>query len=247
MDNDILIVREIHVILPRSVKPNTESGLLYYYTKRREGHGMAGKKKTVAGKLTRQQEMFVQAIMAGHGQSEAYKIAYPKANNWTPGAVATEAHRMMKKPQIAARLEELQTNYQKHLEFASFYDRDQLLYDFLYLKEKSEESIDDLGVRQANSNAYVNALKNIGELLDLYPDKKVDLNANISSDFEINILGDGGNGAEGGVDAIESTCNEVDEVLELDEPVIELDLIFPPLEKEPATDEVGDDDGGAKA
>lgn len=203
---------------------------------------MAGQRKTVGGKLTRQQEMFVQAIMAGHGQSEAYKIAYPKSNNWTPQAVATEAYRMMKKPQIAARIEELQSNYQKHLEFATFYDRNQLLYDFLYLKEKSEESIDDLGVRQANSNAYVNALKNIGELLDLYPDKKVDLNANISSDFEINILGDGGAAND---NAIESTCNEVDDVPELDEPVIEMDLIFPQLEKEPVSD--GDNDGGAKA
>ena len=205
---------------------------------------MAGQRKIIGGKLTRQQEMFVQAIMAGHGQSEAYKIAYPKANNWTPQAVATEAYRMMKKPQIAARIEELESNYQKHLEFATFYDRNQLLFDFLYLKEKSEESIDDLGVRQANSNAYVNALKNIGELLDLYPDKKVDLNANISSDFEINILGDTNANDN---NAIEGTCNDVGEVPELDEPIIELDLIFPPLEKEPATDEVGDDNGGAKA
>ena len=203
---------------------------------------MAGQRKTVGGKLTRQQEMFVQAIMAGHGQSEAYKIAYPKSNNWTPQAVATEAYRMMKKPQIAARIEELQSNYQKHLEFATFYDRNQLLYDFLYLKERSEESIEDVGVRQANSNAYVNALKNIGELLDLYPDKKVDLNANISSDFEINILGD----SAPDNDAIEGTCNEVDDVPELDEPVIEMDLIFPRLEAE-ANEVSGDDDGGAKA
>ncbi len=205
---------------------------------------MAKKKGTIGGKLTRNQEIFVQAIMAGHGQSEAYKIAYPKANNWTPGAVATEAYRMMKKPQVAARLEELQSNYQKHLEFSSFYGRDELLYDFLYLKEKSEESIDDLGVRQANSNAYVNALKNIGEILSLYPDKKVDLNANISSDFEINILGDSSDeGADN--DAIEGTCEEVDDVLELDEPAIELDLIFPQLEKEPVNDEAGDDDAKA--
>ena len=212
-------------------------------SERKEGHGMAGQRKTVGGKLTRQQEMFVQAIIAGHGQSEAYKIAYPKANNWTPGAVATEAYRTIKKPQVAARLEELQTNYQKHLEFSAIYDRDQLLWDFHYLKEKAEESIDDVGVRQANSNALVNALKNIGELLDLYPDKKVDLNANISSDFEINILGDGAPDN----DAIEGTCNEVDDVLELEEPAIQMDLIFPPLENEPVTDEVGDDDGGAKA
>ena len=207
---------------------------------------MAGQRKIIGGKLTRQQEMFVQAIMAGHGQSEAYKIAYPKANNWTPQAVATEAYRMMKKPHIAARIEELQNNYQKHLEFSTFYDRDQLLWDFYYLKEKSEESIDDQGVRQANSNALVNALKNIGEILSLYPDKKLDLNANISSDFEINILGDEPQQIEhDDAEVIDGTCSEADDVLELDEPVIELDLIFPQLEKEPVNDEAGDDDAKA--
>lgn len=209
---------------------------------------MMGAKRIIngpGGKLTRQQEMFVQALFAGHSQSEAFKIAYPKANNWTPQAVATEAYRTIKKPHVAARLEQLQNNYQKHLEFSSFYGKEELLYDFLYLKEKAEESIDDLGVRQANSNALVNALKNIGEILALYPDKKVDLNANISSDFEINILGDGANESEA-VDAIDGTCNEVDDVLELEEPALQMDLIFPPLENEPVTDEVGDDDGDAE-
>ena len=207
---------------------------------------MMGAKRTVngpGGKLTRQQEMFVQALFAGHSQSEAFKIAYPKANNWTPQAVATEAYRTIKKPHVAARYEQLQNNYQKHLEFSSFYGKEELLYDFLYLKEKAEESIDDLGVRQANSNALVNALKNIGEILSLYPDKKVDLNANISSDFEINILGDSSDESEA-VDAIEGTCNEVDEVPELEEPALQMDLIFPPLEKEAEANEVsGDDDG----
>ena len=211
---------------------------------------MMGAKRTIngpGGKLTRQQEMFVQALFAGHSQSEAFKIAYPKANNWTPQAVATEAYRTIKKPHVAARYEQLQNNYQKHLEFSSFYGKEELLYDFLYLKEKAEESIDDLGVRQANSNALVNALKNIGEILALYPDKKVDLNANISSDFEINILGDSSDeGADN--DAIDGTCNEVDDVLELDEPAIEMDLIFPPVgeEAEVISDEGADNDGDAE-
>ena len=207
-----------------------------------------GAKRTIngpGGKLTRQQEMFVQALFAGHSQSEAFKIAYPKANNWTPQAVATEAYRTIKKPHVAARYEQLQNNYQKHLEFSSFYGKEELLYDFLYLKEKAEESIDDLGVRQANSNALVNALKNIGEILALYPDKKVDLNANISSDFEINILGDSSDESE--VDAIDGTCNEVDDVLELEEPALQMDLIFPPLESEEANVvSGGDDDGDAE-
>ena len=122
--------------------------------------------------------------------------------------------------------------------------------------EKAEESIDDVGVRQANSNALVNALKNIGEILSLYPDKKVDLNANISSDFEINILGDGENEANE-VDAIEGTCNEVDDIPELDEPVIQMDLLFPKVGDEcelPKADEHdeeadlgGEPSGGAKA
>ena len=202
-----------------------------------------GAKRTIngpGGKLTRQQEMFVQALFAGHSQSEAFKIAYPKANNWTPQAVATEAYRTIKKPHVAARYEQLQNNYQKHLEFSSFYGKEELLYDFLYLKEKAEESIDDLGVRQANSNALVNALKNIGEILALYPDKKVDLNANISSDFEINILGDSANEV-GEVDAIDGTCEEVDDVLELDEPALQMDLIFPQLENEVSGDDDGED------
>ena len=210
---------------------------------------MAKKKGTIGGKLTRNQEIFVQAVMAGHGQSEAYKIAYPKANNWTPQAVATEASRLIRKPHVAARYEELMSNYQKHMEFSSFYGRDELLYDFLYLKEKSEESIDDIGVRQANSNAYVNALKNIGEILSLYPDKKVDLNANISSDFEINIMGDEPQQIEhDDAEVIDGTCSEADDVLELDEPAIELDLIFPQVgeEAEVISDEGADNDGDAE-
>lgn len=217
---------------------------------------MARQRKGLGGRLTRQQEIFVQALVSGNGPSEAYRIAYPKSNNWTPQSVATEARRLSRKPHVAARIEELEARYQKHLEFSAIYSLEDLLYDFLYLKERSEESIDEVGVRQANSNAYINSLKNIGELLSLYPDKKVDLKANISSDFEINILGDGGNGAEGEVDAIEGTCEEVDDVLELDEPAIELDLIFPKVGDEcelPKADEHdeeadlgGEPSGGAK-
>lgn len=206
-----------------------------------------GAKKTikgVGGKLTRQQEMFVQAIIAGHGQAEAYRIAYPKSNSWTDSSVNTEAYRLIRKPHVAARYEELRDRYQKHIEFASFYGREELLFDFLYLKEKSEESIDDVGVRQANSNAYVNALKNIGEILSLYPDKKVDLNASISSDFEINILGDMSEATDNEV--IEGTCEEAEEILELDE-VFEMPLLFPQVEKESVAAEVVGDDNGEDA
>jgi hypothetical protein len=149
-------------------------------------------------KLTEKQEKFVQCLVAGYSRSKAYMTAYPKAENWTPAAVNAEAQKTWKLPRIQKRYEELYAEYTEHVKEECHYDRDQLLNDFIYLKDKAKESIEQVGVRQANSTAYINALRNIGEILDLYPDKKVDVKANVcSNDFEINITsGDDNNGKD---------------------------------------------------
>lgn len=148
----------------------------------------------MARRLTKQQEEFVKYMVAGYSQQKAYIKAYPAAKDWNPSSVDVEASKMMKKPHIKARYEELYAGYTEHVRKQSFYDRDQLLNDFIYLRDEARESIENIGIRQANSNAYINALKNIGEILSLYPDKKLDINANVSSDFEINILNGDDNG-----------------------------------------------------
>jgi hypothetical protein len=140
--------------------------------------------------LTYQQEAFVQALVSGLSNSEAYIKAYPKAANWTPNSVSVEACKLLRKPNVKARYELLQAEYLSVVTQQSFYDRDQLLNDFVYLRDEAQKSIEQFGVRQANSNAYVNALKNIGDLLGLYPDKRLDINATVSNDFEINIFND---------------------------------------------------------
>lgn len=149
-------------------------------------------------KLTQKQEAFVQALVCGHTRHKAYQIAYPKSEHWTPAAVDAEAARTWKLPHIQERYAELYEEYTDHVKEKCHYTRDQLLDDFMYLKEKAKESIETVGVRQANSTAYINALRNIGEILDLYPDKKVDVKANVcSNDFEINITsGDDNNGKD---------------------------------------------------
>lgn len=142
-------------------------------------------------RLTEKQEAFVQALVAGYSKQKAYKMAYPKAENWTLAAVEAEAYKTWKLPRIQQRYQELYADYTAHVKNECHYTRDQLLNDFIYLKDKAKESIEDNGVRQANSTAYINALRNIGEILDLYPDKKVDVKANVvSNDFEINITND---------------------------------------------------------
>lgn len=141
-------------------------------------------------KLTPKQEKFVQGLISGLNQTEAYQEAYPASKNWKQHAAKAKACETLKIPHVRARYEQLKNEYDKHAKEQMFYDRDRLISDFMYLKDEAQESIKNIGVKQANSNAYLGALKNIGELLNLYPDKKVDINASISSDFEINIIGD---------------------------------------------------------
>lgn len=58
--------------------------------------------------VTRQQEVFLQAIMQGKTQHNAYIDAYPNARKWKPQAVDVNASKLMKDPNVALRYAELQ-------------------------------------------------------------------------------------------------------------------------------------------
>ena len=148
------------------------------------------KENPVDKPLTAKQEAFVQNLVSGHTKYESYILAYPKAANWPQNSASVEANKLLKKPNVKARYEALLAQYTMHVTVQSFYGRDQLLEDFMYLKDEAQKSIDQTGVRQANSNAYASALRNIGEILNLYPDKRLDINATVSNDFEVNIFND---------------------------------------------------------
>jgi hypothetical protein len=78
-----------------------------------------GKGKTTKGKtktrsapdlvtgLTEKQEAFVQGIIDGKGQAEAYRDAYA-TQNMTPAQISVEAYRLMRDPKITHRLVQLQ-------------------------------------------------------------------------------------------------------------------------------------------
>lgn len=129
-------------------------------------------------RLTQQQEAFVAALVAGKSQREAYIEAYPKAANWKPASVDSKACVLFKQEKIHRRYDELFAEYQDHLKYAAFYDRDKAISDLIWLKEQSKEAILENGVRQATSQAYLNCVKELCTLIDLYPNKaqKVDLN-----------------------------------------------------------------------
>jgi hexokinase len=58
--------------------------------------------------VTRQQEQFIQAIMRGMTQRQAYIYAFPNAQNWKPQNVDSKASNLLKDPSVALRYAELQ-------------------------------------------------------------------------------------------------------------------------------------------
>ena len=57
--------------------------------------------------LTPKQERFVQELIKGKSQRDAYRIAYPSSKKWKDNSVDREASVMIKKPKVSQRYEEL--------------------------------------------------------------------------------------------------------------------------------------------
>ena len=119
--------------------------------------------------LTPKQEKFVQALISGMSQREAYKEAY-NAANMKDEVIDVRASELLKKGKVKVRYEELvNENKEKAL-----YTLENSINDLIWIKEKAKEDIlnPKKGLRQGNGTIYLNAVKELNLLNDLYPDKK---------------------------------------------------------------------------
>ena len=119
--------------------------------------------------LTPKQEKFVQALISGMSQREAYKEAY-NAANMKNEVIDVSASELLKKSKVKVRYEELvNENKEKAL-----YTLENSINDLIWIKEKAKEDIlnPKKGLRQGNGTIYLNAVKELNLLNDLYPDKK---------------------------------------------------------------------------
>ena len=104
-------------------------------------------------KLTPKQELFVQGIISGLSQRQAYRKAY-KAEKMSDEAVDVKASRIFKEAKIRLRYRELLKQFSN----MSLWSREQAFNEYEWLKNKARASIERDGVRQANSNAFLSAL-----------------------------------------------------------------------------------------
>lgn len=114
--------------------------------------------------LTPKQEKYVRGLVEGKSQRLAYREAYD-SENMSDLTVDKKASGLFKQENIRGRYRELLDQANKE----SIWTREMAIEELKWLKDKSKASIEIDGVRQANSNAFVNSIKELNVLGDVYP------------------------------------------------------------------------------
>lgn len=111
-------------------------------------------------KLTTKQELFVQNLVAGQSQRQAYRKAFPSAEKWKDNAVDSAASRLLQNSKVLARYRELIKQFSN----MALWSREQAFKEYEWLKNQAKDDIKIQGIRQANSNAFVNALEGMNKM-----------------------------------------------------------------------------------
>ena len=109
--------------------------------------------------LTTKQEVFVQKLIEGCSQRESYRFAY-EADNMKNESIDVKASNLFKQDKIRLRYEELKNE----LKEKAFYTVEKANDDLNWIKLKAKEDIETKGIRQANANTYLGAVKQQIEL-----------------------------------------------------------------------------------
>lgn len=120
-------------------------------------------------KLTAKQEQFVLKVVEGLSKAEAYKAIYD-TSRMKKTTINKRAFDLFNRKEIKERYEELMEKVQEQ----SIWTIERAVSDLIWLKEEAQKNIENEGLRQANSNAFLSAVKELNTLLDLYPKKVVE-------------------------------------------------------------------------
>lgn len=104
--------------------------------------------------LTTKQEIFVQRLIEGYSQREAYKFAYD-CENMKDETIDTRASRLLKECKVSTRYEELKNELKQKM----FYTIEKANDDLEWIKLKAKEDIEYRGIKQANATTYLGAVK----------------------------------------------------------------------------------------
>lgn len=104
--------------------------------------------------LTTKQEIFVQRLIEGYSQREAYKFAYD-CEKMKDTTIDVEASKLLSNPKVSIRYEELKNELKQKM----FYTVEKANNDLEWIKLKAKEDIEYRGIKQANATTYLGAVK----------------------------------------------------------------------------------------
>lgn len=102
-------------------------------------------------------------------QREAYKQAY-NCENMKNNTIDNKASKLFAESEIRARYNKLINEYSSQAKWSRSLSEEKLMW----LLDKSQESIEMIGLKQANSSSMLNTIKELNTLTDLYPKDKGD-------------------------------------------------------------------------
>lgn len=112
--------------------------------------------------LTPKREKFVQNLISGMSQREAYKNAYD-ASRMKDATIDRRASELSQNGEIRARLAELQAEFTKR----ALYTREQAVEDLRWVQDNARDDIENNGINKANAPAFLNATKQLTDLCGL--------------------------------------------------------------------------------
>lgn len=143
--------------------------------------------------LTPKREKFVQNLIAGMSQREAYRKAFPSAEKWKDATVDSKASELFGNDEILERYRELQREFADR----ALYTREEAVTDLRWMQREAKDDIEENGINKANAPAFLGATKQLADLCGLNVQK-----LEISGvDKEISKLDDLINQIQGGADA----------------------------------------------
>ena len=121
--------------------------------------------------LTSKQEKYVQGLVAGLSQRQAYREAYPNSIDWKDRTVDSRASELLKKSNVLGRYNELMEEHKNK----ALWTREEAINELKWLYKQAIKSIEEQDegyVRQGTSSALLGAIQELNKLEDLYPSDK---------------------------------------------------------------------------
>ena len=105
--------------------------------------------------LTTKQEIFVQRLLEGNTQADAYRFAYD-CENMKDKTIIEKASKLMAQDNVRARYQELLNEHKNK----ALYTREEAVNDLIWIKEKAREDIEYRGLKQANGGHFLKSVNN---------------------------------------------------------------------------------------